>query len=120
VPRGSTASTIHSARGAIFHLGVVVVVGVLWVPHVVGGVGPRLPTTASEFAEGPCSSRRRGAVGGALARGALPSVAARHPAQGRSRRRWSRWSSAWSPVAPTPLRPLALTPVPSPAPPVPP
>ena len=39
MPRGSTAST--GARGAIFHLSVV---GVLRVPHVVGGVGPRLPT----------------------------------------------------------------------------
>ena len=86
MPRGSTAST--GARGAIFHLGVV---GVLRVPHVVGGVGPRLPTavvvarlpaaattaataaaaatTAPEFAEGPCSSRRRREVGGAIARG---------------------------------------------------
>jgi hypothetical protein len=86
VPWGSTTST--GARGAIFHLSVV---GVLWVPHVVGGVGPRLPTTvavarlpaaattaataaaaaaaAPEFAEGPCSSRRRREVGGAIARG---------------------------------------------------
>jgi hypothetical protein len=100
VPRGSTAST--GARGAIFHLSVV---GVLWVPHVVGGVGPRLPTAvavarlpaaaatavarlpaaaatavtaaatataASKFAEGPCSSRRRREVGGAIARGHFP------------------------------------------------
>ena len=37
MPRGSTAST--GARGAIFHLGVVVVVGVLRVPHVVRSVG---------------------------------------------------------------------------------
>ena len=85
MPWGSTAST--GARGAIFHL----VVGVLRVPHVVGGVGPRLPTAvvvarlpaaattaataaaaaaaAPEFAEGPCSSRRRRGVGGAIARG---------------------------------------------------
>ena len=89
MPRGSTAST--GARGAILHLGVVVVVGVLRVPHVVGGVGPRLPiavvvarlpaaaTTAAtaaaaaaaapEFAEGPCSSMRRREFGGAIARG---------------------------------------------------
>lgn len=86
MPRGSTAST--GARGAIFHLSVV---GVLRVPHVVGGVGPRLPTAvvvarlpaaattaataaaaaaaAPEFAEGPCSSRRRREFGGAIARG---------------------------------------------------
>jgi hypothetical protein len=45
VPWGSTAST--GARGAVLHL---VVVGVPRVPHVVGGVDPRLLAAAAATA----------------------------------------------------------------------